>query len=389
MGSTDTLEIINNIKNFDEIDFLSMELTRGKTPEDIKERCLQLCQDYIAGDWIRQTVDTIEVIRITGGLTNQLYKCSIIEPIGSTTDPSVVAIRLYGSKYYNKDICDGSERLSDIIIAMMMSVKKLGPELLGVFTGGDITAFYKHRQFKLEEQKNDKLVEELFRKIAQIHAMNVPLKKKHWLLNEIDTISRHVLNCTPYRQLICEHNCETLKTYDIKDEIRWLNQTVQQCGSPMTFTHNDLLSANVMVLEDNNNDNSGDQLLICDYEYASYSYRGLDLSSIIGEWGRLWNDFKTAHNFVDDSTIKQLLNYYIDENIKIFGKEYTENANNSMDQLIKEVKVFALVYKMFMTLIFFKGDDNKDKVETKPTLLVKLAECEYKNYFRLKKQFGF
>ena len=146
-------EVLNNMKDFsdfNDIDFDKIDLIRGETPVDIQERCLQLCKDYLAANWLQQTVDTIEVRRVSGGMTNQLYYCGIKSPttdVNSNIDtngvPQEVAIRLYGPKYFNNTDCGGNERLTDIVIALMVSQNKLGPKIYGLFEGGQIQAFYK------------------------------------------------------------------------------------------------------------------------------------------------------------------------------------------------------------------------------------------------------
>ena len=114
-----------------------------ETPEDIKEKCLKLCQDYLFGNWRRQTLDTIEVRRISGGLTNQLYYCSIIEKTAEEDVPQEVVIRLYGRKYFDSCENDGYERLSDVVIGLMVSETNLGTKIYGVFEEGQIQKFYK------------------------------------------------------------------------------------------------------------------------------------------------------------------------------------------------------------------------------------------------------
>ncbi|CAG2183742.1 unnamed protein product, partial [Oppiella nova] len=102
-----------------------------------------------------------------------LYYCGVNEPSLTSTAPQEVAIRLYGNKWYNNLNSDGnerskdrrSERLSDVITSVMLSETQLGPKIYGLFEDGQILHYYQHRQFKLEEQNNPKLVEELFRKI--------------------------------------------------------------------------------------------------------------------------------------------------------------------------------------------------------------------------------
>ena len=182
--------------------------------------------------------------------------------------------------------------------------------------------------------------------------------------------------------MIEELNCETIKSHDLKAEVQWLKDMSVKIDSPLVFSHNDLFSSNVLVLD--NETATGDQLVISDYEYSSYGFRGMDLGTIINEWGRLRTDILTVHTFADDSAIKQLLQYYVSENEIIFGKSWSQNGMNSTKQLLKEVKLFALVFKIFMILFCLKANDDfaMDK-----KLLVQIAKNEYENYWRIKNTF--
>ena len=131
------------IQSIDDLDFDKIDLLKGETPADIKERCLKMCQDYLTGNWIQQTLDTIEVTRVSGGLTNQLYYCAIINKCEKEAVPQEVAIRLYGHKYYDSCDNENNERLSDVIIGLMVSEKDLGPKIYGIFEEGQIQQFYK------------------------------------------------------------------------------------------------------------------------------------------------------------------------------------------------------------------------------------------------------
>ena len=135
-------ESMKNLKSIDELDLNNVELIKGETPEDINDKCLKLCQDYLAGDWIEQTIDTIQVKRVSGGMTNQLYHCAITTPNLSSKTPQEVAIRLYGTKFWEPTGTEGNERLPDVIICTMVSQNKLGPHVYGMFEGGQILKYY-------------------------------------------------------------------------------------------------------------------------------------------------------------------------------------------------------------------------------------------------------
>jgi hypothetical protein len=54
-----------------------------------------------------------------------------------------VTIRLYGGKHFNNLNCDGNERLTDVIIALLVSQNKLEPKIYGIFESGQIQHYYK------------------------------------------------------------------------------------------------------------------------------------------------------------------------------------------------------------------------------------------------------
>jgi len=143
-NNTKTKKMMKDMTSLGDLEDLNP--IRGETPVDIRERCLQLCRDYLSGNWRQQTVDTIDVRRVSGGMTNQMYYCGITCPSKehqSVGVPQEVAVRLYGPKYFNNSDCDGNERLTDVIVSVMVSQNNLGPKVYALFDGGQIQAYYK------------------------------------------------------------------------------------------------------------------------------------------------------------------------------------------------------------------------------------------------------
>ena len=131
---------IKDIKSIDDLDFDKIELIRGETPTDIKEKCLNLCKDYLSGNWTQQTIDTIEVRRVTGGLVNQLYYCGITQPNNDESVPQEVAVRLYGENLLGSE---DKGRIRDAVISLTFSQNNLGPKIYGLFESGQMQKFYK------------------------------------------------------------------------------------------------------------------------------------------------------------------------------------------------------------------------------------------------------
>ena len=121
----------------------------GETPEDIKEKLLKLCQDYLGGVWLRQTTDSITVRRLTGGLMNQLYYCAIHDSEGKEANdsevPEEVAVKLTQKKTFLEE-SESEERkrlMIEKIVTLMVSENELGAKVFGIFEGGVITKYYR------------------------------------------------------------------------------------------------------------------------------------------------------------------------------------------------------------------------------------------------------
>lgn len=117
---------------------------RGEALPDVEVKCMKLCANYLGGSWIQVTdhVQDLEVRRITGGLTNQLYYVGLRQHIPTEVDePREVAIKFYQPKLAPPE--DGhNERLSDVIIVLLASQLGIGPRIYGLFDEGMIQSYH-------------------------------------------------------------------------------------------------------------------------------------------------------------------------------------------------------------------------------------------------------
>jgi thiamine kinase-like enzyme len=59
-------------------------------------------------------------------------------------------------------------------------------------------------------------------------------------------------------------------------------KAVEAARSPVIFGHNDMQEGNILVERNDNGEIS--RLVIIDFEYCSYNYRGFDLANHFCEW---------------------------------------------------------------------------------------------------------
>ena len=191
-------------------------------------------------------------------------------------------------------------------------------------------------------------------KLAQIHAMNVPVKRNpNWQFKVMNQSLEKARQKFPLDEEMDKYNCVTLKAVNIENELLWINTIIEKVNSPVVFTHNDFRSSNLMITEPN------DEQIVCDFEIAGYGYRGHDFVALMREWDRNPFDFISIDGLPpEDSVFKPIIEMYIEESVKIFGESYSQNGINSLESLLKEIKTFLLNSILFGVIFMIKNDEN-------------------------------
>ena len=147
-----------------------------------------------------------------------------------------------------------------------------------------------------------------------------------------------------------ENNCEILKKHDLKAEIDWTKDLIERLNSPVVFCHNDYRSSNLLFTEPNN------QLVVCDFDLSGYDYRGIEFSMMMREWKNkhFFLNMKNIEGLPLGSQIKPFIEIYVDECERIHGKSFRENANNSVEHILKEAKIFLMLTYLFFSIMQMK-----------------------------------
>ncbi|XP_054157361.1 choline/ethanolamine kinase-like, partial [Oppia nitens] len=335
--------------NFYETDLRTIKPLIGRTSDDIQQRCHYLCANYLNGIWSVTKPEDIVIERISGGMSNQLYHCTLPGHKVINDEPNEVVVRLYKENI-------ASDRHNDTVIGLLMSEYGLGPKIHGSFPEGVIQQYIQHRQFGIQEQNDEKLVLELARKLAVLHSMKVPLnRRQNWLLNTIDKKMQIAYQMSPpIDKLIDELKLDLLTTDRLNEELLWIRQLTIVTDCPVCFTHNDFKSDNIMVIGNECDVNSNlisNRLLFCDFEYSGYGLRGYDFGTLFAEWNRcLPNDYKNLQKFPDDNQLKPFVDEYYRESVRLAGSGFATDSRNSYQNIVNEIKVFTLVSNIFMTI---------------------------------------
>lgn len=260
---------------------------------DMTEKAVRICRAYLPGAWKKITATDVEVKRISGGLSNWLYHVRLTKAVNSGTDnPREVLLRLYGQSHGQ---CGLQHLITETVIFALLSERKLGPRLHGVFAGGRIEEYVPARPLKLSELKNSRISMLISEKMAAIHSLNLPLSReptwlwetsKRWLAEVGDVNSLEHKNF---------HLKNLLKT-NLYDELKWLRQHFSKFPSPIVFCHNDMQEGNILIKNEPLRSDADDlpdsdydrletsDLIIIDYEYCAYNYRSYEIANHFMEW---------------------------------------------------------------------------------------------------------
>ncbi|KAH1018888.1 hypothetical protein HUJ05_006573 [Dendroctonus ponderosae] len=321
---------------------------------EMREVAARLCRDYLHGAWKKVTAQSIGFKHISGGLSNHLYHVSLpIDFYDSYEDnkktvsqePKDVLIRIYGQTH-------GEGALEALI------TESLGPKLHGVFPGGRLEQYINARPLLNTELADPRLSVQIAQKMAALHSMQVPLHKEPtWLWG---TIARWLLTCDTKLKSnnLPKKVRELLDNVDLRAESKWLRQRMEQEKSPVVFCHNDMQEGNILLNMDHDKENNPEesQLMIIDFEYCSYNYRGFDIANHFIEWVYDYKEDNYPYYKEDYS------NYPTELQRLLFIRAYL-NEKGSREQpkkLLKEVEVFTLATNFFWSLWAFINADTSE-----------------------------
>lgn len=336
-----------------------------KTEDERREVAARICRNYLHGAWKTVDPQSLSFGRISGGLSNFIYYIALpdnrqdkqVQDSSPNTEldglsltfghvqrsisflgveePKNVLLRIYGQVHGERAM---DSIVTESVIFTLLSERRLGPKLHGVFSGGRIEEFIPARSLVTRELSMPALSLKIAEKMAAIHSMNVPLSKEPtWLWKSfgkwIKIVKEERLSGT-YQPKNSEEKriIKELLIVDFVNEVEWLKKYVEKYASVVVFCHNDLQEGNILILEethmqtettaivgektslsvnkcfpnvqtyDEDRELSSDECNICDslvinsseageprlflidFEYCAYNYRGFDLANHFQEW---------------------------------------------------------------------------------------------------------
>ncbi|XP_027313614.1 choline kinase alpha isoform X2 [Anas platyrhynchos] len=317
-----------------------------------RRRAYLWCKEFLPGAWRGLREEQLRIDPIRGGLSNMLFQCSLPDTIETVADePRKVLLRLYGAILQM-----GAEAMVlESVMFAILAERALGPKLYGIFPQGRLEEFIPSRKLSTEELSLPDISAEIAEKMARFHGMKMPFNKEpKWLFGTMEKYLNQVLRIKFTRESKTR-KLNKLLSYNLPQEMKNLRAMLEATPSPVVFCHNDCQEGNVLLLEGRENSEK-QKLMLIDFEYSSYNYRGFDIGNHFCEW--MYDYTYEKYPFFKASVLKypskkQQL-HFISSYLSAFHDGFENLSNEEKfkleEEMLIEVNRFALASHFFWGL---------------------------------------
>uniref|UniRef100_A0A8C2A821 ethanolamine kinase n=1 Tax=Cyprinus carpio TaxID=7962 RepID=A0A8C2A821_CYPCA len=368
------------------------DIIRPDEPDhQTKRKAYLWCKEFLHGAWTCIDEDDFQISVIRGGLSNKLFLCALPEKQPSIGDePRNVLLRLYGeilqmscnkrdSRQSNtENHFQGADAMVlESVMFAILAERELGPKLYGIFPQGRLEQFVPSRKLSTDELSVPGIFDEIAEKITRFHGMRMPFNKEpKWLFGTMEKYMDQVLQLTFTR----EHhlrNFSRLLSYNLPQEMDSLKGII----------FSSYISRNILLL--NGRENTDRQrLMLIDFEYSSYNYRGFDIGNFFCEWTYDYTYDKFPFFITNTKkypTKAQQMHFfqrYLLESHAGFENLSEEDQQKLKEDMLVEVNRFALASHFFWGL----WSVIQAKISTIEFGYMEYAMARFDAYFELKKK---
>ncbi|XP_070827806.1 choline kinase alpha isoform X2 [Chaetodon trifascialis] len=349
---------------------------------DTRRKAYLWCREFLHGAWKSLSEEDFHITIIRGGLSNKLFLCSLPDSQDTVGDePRTILLRLYGA------ILQGAEAMVlESVMFAILAERELGPKLYGIFPQGRLEQYVPSRKLDTCELSDPSISAEVAEKMAKFHGMRMPFNKEpKWLFGTMDKYLSQVmrLNFTRESHL---RRFNRLLSYNLPQEMDMLKSLLEATHSPVVFCHNDCQEGNVLLLKGHQSSDKP-KLMLIDFEYSSYNYRGFDIGNHFCEWIYDYNcdefPFFKVSPQAYPSKAQQLLfiDSYLRESDPGFGNLSEEDQMKVKEEMYVEVNRFSLASHFFWGL----WSIIQARLSTIKFGYLEYAQARFDAYFQLKK----
>lgn len=159
--------------------------------------------------------------------------------------------------------------------------------MVGLFGNGRIEEFLNCKTLEPAEMADPAYVPRIASRLRAFHDLQLDLPREPSLWATISNWfgqAKELSFPTPEK----EQQYKAIDFVMMESELSELRHLCERAQSPVVFSHNDLLSGNILILQgvDTHGTAEGEEgpMQFIDFEYSAYGYRGFDLGNHFNEY---------------------------------------------------------------------------------------------------------
>ncbi|XP_072291624.1 choline/ethanolamine kinase [Eucyclogobius newberryi] len=351
---------------------------------ETRGRAYAWCRDFLSGPWKSVQEEDFQISIVSGGLSNLLYLCSLPDHVPVVgEEPRQVLLRVYGAILQGVD----SLVLESVMFAILAE-RTLGPKLYGVFPEGRLEQYLPNTRMRTDQLSQPSISAEIATKVARFHNMAMPFNKEpKWLFGTIDKYMDQVMKLQFNREAHVKKYNKLMKL-DLPGELERLRALLAATPSPVVFCHNDVQEGNILAL-DNTVKSSNDRLMLIDFEYSSYNYRGFDFGNHFCEWMydytyNQWPFYKASpENYPSREQQLHFLRSYLAEQ-----ERHEDDMKMDQTRVEEDMIIEANRYALASHFLWGLWSIIQAKISKIEFGYMDYAQCRFDAYFKQKKIFA-
>ncbi|GMR40249.1 hypothetical protein PMAYCL1PPCAC_10444 [Pristionchus mayeri] len=234
-------------------------------PSEVVSKAQSLCFRYLSGSWKSTPADRFSMRQLTGGMSNLLFLVVLCESIQlKNSEPRRAVLRIHCQS-------DNEQLLTESVVFSILSERKLGPRLLGVFPGGRFEEYLPSRPLQCQEISQPRFISKIAPKLAQVHSLDIPLRKHPRMINRMRgwiekwsslESSKHGIEMKLTLSKVDPSKYPShLSLENLNAEVAFVERFLATIHSPVVFSHNDLSEGNILLMEKGDADDTDELVL--------------------------------------------------------------------------------------------------------------------------------
>ncbi|XP_023214832.1 choline/ethanolamine kinase-like isoform X1 [Centruroides sculpturatus] len=304
--------------------------------EEIREKAHLMARNYIGGSWKNANTSNLIIREIKISPTSLIYYCSLNDDENPSDDkgPTEIVFRIFRMEHE----VDYDKIATKAIIFTLLSERKIGPKLLGIFAEYRLEEYIQGDGLTYEELSNPNTSIAVAKHLAKLHSLQLPIEKRITIFKET---KRYL---SEKSQEESSKISELISSFNLMDELEWLTNKLESMKLSVVFSHNNLNASNIRI-ENNNKFCMEDRIVFLGFSRCSYNYRAYDIAEYFFQWciDCPKNPFHVEINYKRYPNLEQQLLFirtYLTWSCWPINER--NNPSNMEDHLLNELKVLRL-----------------------------------------------